>query len=155
MLLRVVLDTTVLISAIRSRNGAAARLIQMAIQRQFALLMDVSLSLEYREVALRSEHATISHFTEDEILRLISILENLAMPVKITEPHRPLCVDPGDDHILELAINGKADVIVTANLRHLQEPALKHNIQAMDARTFLSRIETGGSHADTGEPTHN
>jgi putative PIN family toxin of toxin-antitoxin system len=151
MLLRVVLDTTVLISAVRSRNGAAARLIQLAIEGRFALLMDVSLALEYREVALRSQHTAISHFTKDEILALIWTLENVAEPVLIVEKHRPICVDPGDDHILELAINGKADIIATANLRHLQEPALRYNMEATDAPTLLSRIRTGGSDADAGE----
>jgi putative PIN family toxin of toxin-antitoxin system len=153
MLLRVVLDTTVLISAVRSRNGAAAKLIQLAIEGRFILLMDVSLTLEYQEVALRSQHTTISHFTEHEILTLIWTLENVAEPVNLIEKHRPICVDPGDDHILELAINGKADVIATANLRHLQEPALKHNIQAIDAPTLLSKIYAGGSYADAGKAT--
>lgn len=99
MPLRIVLDTTVLISAIRSRNGASALLVQLALERQFVLLMDLALILEYREVAMRSHHTSVSHFTEDESVRLIWTLENTAEPVEIVQKHRPLSVDPGDDHI--------------------------------------------------------
>jgi putative PIN family toxin of toxin-antitoxin system len=155
MPLRVVLDTTILISAIRSSNGAAALLVRMALQEQFTLLMDIALILEYREVSLRSHHTNSSHFTTDEILALIWTLERIAEPVEIIQNHRPLCVDPGDDHILELAINGNADVIVTTNLRHIQQPATEHNIQAMDAGGLLSKIRTGGSYAEAREPTGN
>jgi predicted nucleic acid-binding protein len=94
---------------------------------------------------MRSHHTSVSHFTEDEIVRLIWTLENTAEPVEIVQKHRPLSVDPGDDHILELAINGSANIIVTTNLRHIREAALQYNIQAIDPRTLLTKIGTGGS----------
>jgi len=117
--------------------------------------MDLALILEYREVAMRSHHTTVSHFTEDEILSLIWTLENIAEPVEISQKHRPLSIDPGDDHLLELAINGNADIIVTTNLRHIHEPALKYKLQTIDARTLLIKIGTGGSYGDTAEATYN
>jgi predicted nucleic acid-binding protein len=63
-----------------------------------------------------------SALSQDEIARLIRRLEARADSVEIIARHRPLSVDPGDDLVLDLAINGHADTIVSYNLRHLRAP---------------------------------
>jgi len=59
-MLRVVVDTSVLVSAIRSEKGAAAELIRLAILQRFAVLIDYKLAYEYREIALRPNHLQAS-----------------------------------------------------------------------------------------------
>jgi predicted nucleic acid-binding protein len=82
------------------------------------LLLDYKLSLEYRDVALRSEHIRASKMTERGIVEMIEALEELAEPVEVLRQIRPLSSDPNDDMVLDVAINGRADVIVTQNLKH-------------------------------------
>jgi predicted nucleic acid-binding protein len=48
--------------------------------------------------------------------------------------------DPDDDLVLDLAINGRADAIVTSNIRHMEEPARQFNIPVLDARAVLSKL---------------
>lgn len=143
--MRIVLDTTVLISALRSEKGAAAVVLGMALERRFVLLMDYRIACEYRDVALREQHVERSRFSFEEILQIIAELERIAEEVDIEVRHRPLSFDPGDDLTLDAAINGRCDVIVTSNLRHIAGPAELFGIEAMNAGAFLTRMRTGGS----------
>ncbi len=56
--------------------------------------------------------------TERGIVEMIEALEELAEPVEVLRQIRPLSSDPDDDMVLDVAINGEADVIVTQNLKH-------------------------------------
>jgi predicted nucleic acid-binding protein len=67
-------------------------------------------------------------------------LEDIAEAVEIVHNYRPLSPDPNDDLILELAINGYADLIVTNNLRHLTAPAARFRIQVLNPQNALSKI---------------
>ncbi len=71
---------------------------------------------------------------------LLNTLEKLAQAVEVAVRHRPLSVDPDDDRILDLAINGSADLIVTANLRNLREPASRFGIEVVEAKTLFFRM---------------
>jgi len=85
-----------------------------------------------------------SRFSYEEILRIIEELEAVATEVDIEVRHRPLSSDPNDDLILDAAINGRCDVILTNNLRHIAGPAELFGIEAMDAGTFLTRMRERG-----------
>lgn len=139
--MRIVLDTSTLVSAVRSRTGAARVVVNLLLANRITLLMNYPIACEYRAVALRSSHVMASDFTQAAIERLIDDLEGIAEPVQIRRSYRPLSPDPNDDLILELAINGRADAIVTNNFRHLQEPAARFHIQVLDARSALSKIK--------------
>lgn len=75
--------------------------------------MDYKLACEYREVAVRSEHLRASEKTQREIELVLDALEAVAEPVLVCAKIRPLSEDPGDDMVLDIAINGLADAIVT------------------------------------------
>lgn len=109
--MRIVLDTTVLISALRSEKGAASVVLGMVLEQRLVLLMDYRIACEYRDVALRSEHVMRSRFSREEILRIIDELEIVATEVDIEVRYRPLSSDPKDNLILDVAINGRSDVI--------------------------------------------
>ena len=101
-------------------------------------LMDQKLGLEYREVSLRPEHLNASELSAAEVLKLIDELEKLAEGVRIIRKIRPLSSDPNDDMVLDLAINGKADVIVTANVRHFRAAAKSFAILVATPAQFLN-----------------
>ena len=111
------------------------------LTRKVVLLLDYPMACEYRDVALRSNHVDKSDLSAKQIERLLDTLEGLAIPVDIYWQHRPLSIDPDDDLVLDLAINGRADVIVTNNLRHLHQPAQSFGIKVVDAKTFIIAIK--------------
>jgi len=147
-MLRLVLDTTILISALRSRNGASAAILDLVLDRRFTLLLDYKLLAEYRDVALRSEHIANSYLSREEITMLVEALEERSEAVDIHTRYRPLSIDPDDDFILELAINGLADVIVTTNLRHLHAPAKRYGIEVVTSQALLITMKQGDGDAD-------
>jgi putative PIN family toxin of toxin-antitoxin system len=140
---RIVLDTAALITALRSSKGAAAETIRLILHRRLTILMDCKLACEYRDVAMRSDHLAESGLSVAEVERFIRVLEALAEPVEIFERHRPLSNDQDDDMVLDVAINGHADAIVTNNVRHLRDPAKHFGVQVLTPRDLLLAMQKG------------
>jgi putative PIN family toxin of toxin-antitoxin system len=136
----VVLDTSVLISALRSSTGAAAEVIRLALQRQLTLLMDYKLACEYRDVALRPEQLQASGKSRAETASILDALEAIAEPVFVAFRHRPLSPDVNDDMVLDVAINGNTNAIVTNNTRHFREAAERFHIDVLAPAELLSKF---------------
>jgi putative PIN family toxin of toxin-antitoxin system len=113
--LRLVLDTDVVVAATRSRSGASWQLVDRALAREFTLLLAVPLVLEYEAVLRREEHRKVHGLTVPQLDEVINSLVRVAEPVRISFLWRPLLTDPRDDMVLETAINGRADLLVTFN----------------------------------------
>ncbi len=144
--MKVVFDTAALISAIRSRTGAAAEIVRLAVLGNPRLLMDYKLVCEYRDVALRPQHIAASGGTPEDAEAIIKTLEAIAIPVLVEIKHRPLSQDENDDMVLDVAINGHADAIVTNNLKDFSPAAERFGIQVMTPRDFLIEFRKGESH---------
>lgn len=109
------LDTDVLVAAMRSRRGASWQLVDRALARKFSLLLSVPLVLEYEAVLAREEHRIVHCLGPAQLGEVINSLVNVAEPVQIRFLWRPLLSDPTDDMVLETALNGQADLLVTFN----------------------------------------
>lgn len=115
-MLDAVLDTNVLISALRSRNGASFALLRRVGTPGWQLHLSTALLLEYEEVARREAAA----FWANPV-RVEAILDFLAASStehRISFRWRPYLSDPDDDFVLELAVSAAARYIVTFNLRN-------------------------------------
>ena len=112
-----VLDTDVVVAALRSNSGASRQLLLAALDRRFELLLSVPLILEYEAVLTRPEHLTASGLSSSEVVRVLDDLARVARPVRLAFRWRPRLADPDDDMVLETAVNGSANAIVTFNLR--------------------------------------
>jgi putative PIN family toxin of toxin-antitoxin system len=122
--MRVVLDTSAVIKAIRNFNGASAALIDEALAGNLTLLVSTTLALEYEAVVKRSEHWVWPGFGAAEAERFLDLLANLATPVDVHFSWRGFLSDPNDDMVVEAAVNGHADALVTFNERHFR-PAVE------------------------------
>jgi predicted nucleic acid-binding protein len=111
---RIVFDTTSFVTAVRSSDGAVGEVVRMIFRGELVPLMDLKFGLEYRDVALRSEHITASALSKREILELIEAVEAFAEPVEVVMKPRPLSQDPSDDMVLAVAINGRAEALFTS-----------------------------------------
>jgi putative PIN family toxin of toxin-antitoxin system len=112
-----VVDTDVLVAALRSDRGASRQLLLAALNRRFELLLSVPLMLEYEAVLNRPEHLAACGLSSAEVGRVLDDLAAVARPVRLAFRWRPTLSDPDDDMVLETAINGGASAIVTFNRR--------------------------------------
>jgi putative PIN family toxin of toxin-antitoxin system len=116
-----VLDTDVMVAAMRSSEGASRQLLLGALDHRFELLLSVPLILEYEAVLTRPEHLTACGLNSQEIERVLDDLAAVAKPVRLAYRWRPKLPDPNDDMVLETAVNGNASAIVTFNQRDFIE----------------------------------
>ncbi len=114
------LDTDAMVAALRSSRGASRQLLLGALEGSFQLLLSVPLILEYEAVLSRPEHLAACGLSAAEIGRVLDDLAGIAQPVSLSFRWRPRLSDPNDDMVLETAVNGNADAIVTFNQRDFE-----------------------------------
>jgi putative PIN family toxin of toxin-antitoxin system len=129
--LRLVLDTDVVVAALRSDRGASRQLLISALDREIELLCSVPLMVEYEAVLTRAEHLHASGLTAEHVNQVLDALAKVMIPAYLTFLWRPRLKDPADEMVLETAVNGDADRLVTFNLRHLAEAARDFGIRVM------------------------
>jgi len=109
-MLRVVLDTNVLVSAIIS-DGKSRELLRRGITKQFSIVTSDSLLKELVIVLRRPKFKT----SEDEAHRIILALIRTAEVASVKSKIRAAKEDPKDDMVIETAYDGSADIIVTGD----------------------------------------
>ena len=138
--MRLVLDTNVVVAGLRSPTGASAALLGRALDRAFTLLLSVALALEYEAVCRDPAQRIISGLSETEAGTIISALCAVAEPVKTRFHWRPQLRDPADEMVLEAAINGGADALVTFNRRDFGDVPERFGIAVLPPQKTLMRI---------------
>jgi putative PIN family toxin of toxin-antitoxin system len=139
--MRCVLDTDVLVAAVRSPKGASRQLIQMVARRELIAVATVAMMAEYEAVLKRPMHLQAANLTSEEIDILLDTLAMFFVPVT---PHfiwRPLLRDPDDEMILEAAVNGQAKLIITFNTRHFSRASHRFGITALKPSEALRRLK--------------
>lgn len=119
--MRLVLDTDVVVAALRSPTGASAELLRRIEAGKAKMLLTVALALEYEAICTLAEHRLAAGLNVSEAGIYVDGLIGMADPVKSFFRWRPQLRDPGDELVLEAAVNGQADAIVTFNESHLRE----------------------------------
>ncbi len=139
----IVLDTNVIVAASLSPFGASFQLLSMVPQRRFAFLLSVPLMFEYEDVLTREDIRQQSHLTPTDIEALLNMLAACGTPRRIYFLWRPHLRDPKDDMVLELAISGQADAIVTLNVRDfLPTTTALFGIEVIRPGPFLRRLQS-------------
>jgi putative PIN family toxin of toxin-antitoxin system len=114
---RIVIDTSVLISALIGSTGASRELIRLCLQGKYQPLMGNNLFLEYESVVLREEIITQCTLTKQEIFTLLDAFMSVCQWIDIYYLWRPNLRDEADNHLIELAIAGNAQIIATKNIK--------------------------------------
>jgi putative PIN family toxin of toxin-antitoxin system len=134
-----VLDTDVLVAALRSDRGASRQLLHGALDRRFEMLLSVPLILEYEAVLTRPELLSASGLSAGEVGQVLDDLAAIARPVRLSFRWRPKLPDPNDDMVLETAVNGNADAIVTFNRRDFEGLSKDFDCELILPRDALER----------------
>jgi len=134
-----IIDTDVVVAAIRSRSGASAELIRMALRDEIELGMSVALALEYEAVATRPEHLEAGGITSAQAMTVIDALIAVAVPLGTHFQWRPQLRDPDDEMVLEAAVNGGAEAIVTFNRKDFAIASSRFGIEVLLPRQALEK----------------
>jgi len=137
---KVVLDTDVVVAGMRSPGGASAEILRKARQGRVTLLVSVPLAVEYEAVCSETEHRLAAGLSEREVEIFLDAIVAMAEPVKTHFLWRPQLRDPGDEMVLEAAVNGQADLLVTFNVRDFGTVPSRFGIEVMIPRDALERI---------------
>jgi putative PIN family toxin of toxin-antitoxin system len=140
-----VLDTDVLVAAFRSGRGASRQLLLGALDRHFELLLSVPLLLEYEAVLTRPEHLAACSLSAGEVERVLDDLASVARQVRLAFRWRPKLSDANDDMVLETAVNGNADAIVTFNQRDFEEARREFDCAVILPREALDQMRESNS----------
>lgn len=122
-------DTDVIVSAMRSPSGASAELLRLLRHGKLFAGVSVALALEHEAVCLRAEHLQAAGLTAKQGLVFVDAVVAMARPVAVHYRWRPQLRDPSDEMVLEAAVNAKAEVLLTFNLRHFQMAATRFGLQ--------------------------
>ncbi|HET6628998.1 MAG TPA: putative toxin-antitoxin system toxin component, PIN family [Woeseiaceae bacterium] len=137
MVHRVVFDTNVLVSALRSRLGASYKLLSLVDTGLFELVISVPLIMEYESVAKRqSRQFGLTYEDIDDILDYIC---RVGLQREIYFLWRPVLRDPKDDLVLELAVESECDYLITHNLRDFKGSE-NFELMVVTPRRFLEII---------------
>jgi putative PIN family toxin of toxin-antitoxin system len=134
----IVLDTNVLVSALITPFGNAARILDMVIRGDLRLLYDDRIISEFREVLLRPKFG----FAPGDVETLLDYFETDSVKITPSLINEPL-VAKDDIPFLEVAISGKADVLITGNRRHFQTKS-KRSLKIMSPEEFLKFLKRKG-----------
>jgi predicted nucleic acid-binding protein len=138
---RTVLDTDVLVAAVRSDRGASRLLLTAAFERRYPIVASVPLMLQYESVLTRSEHLEAARISSTDVDILLDALAVVVEPVRISYLWRPVLPDAGDDLVLETAVNGRAGIVVTFNRRHFELARTQFGLEILAPADAVRRLE--------------
>jgi putative PIN family toxin of toxin-antitoxin system len=140
--MRCVLDTNVVVAGMRSPNGASAFLLRAARTGRITMLANVALALEYEAICRRAEHIAAAGLSSAEVEIFITAVVAMSEPVESHFMWRPQLRDPDDELVLEAAVNGRADVIVTFNQRDFGRASNLFGVEVVTPAMVIGRIKS-------------
>jgi putative PIN family toxin of toxin-antitoxin system len=139
--MRIVLDTSVLVAALRSRSGAGNAVLRLVAERRLILLATAPLFLEYEDVLNRPEHRLVHKFSPQQLDSFLQELAALIDPVELHFRWRPQVHDANDEMVLEAAINGDAGALVTYNTADFSFAAERFGIPMLTPAQVLKKVK--------------
>jgi putative PIN family toxin of toxin-antitoxin system len=134
--IRIVIDTNVLVAALRSRRGPSFRLLSRVGDGSFDVCLSVPLLFEYEDVLSR-EPIGVEQAAAEAVLNYVC---RVAIAQDVYYLWRPILPDPKDDLVLELAVAARSSRIVTYNIRDFAGSE-RFNVRAVRPAGFL--LESG------------
>ncbi|MCX5877879.1 MAG: putative toxin-antitoxin system toxin component, PIN family [Deltaproteobacteria bacterium] len=131
--MKVVLDTSVIVSAVLTAQGVCARILDMLADAVFGIYVDDRILAEYDSV-LRRPHL---HLIPDDTAEVMELIRSVAEPVGPV-PLPAQLPDPGDMPFLEVAASAGA-ILVTGNTRHYPKRS-RVGVTVLSPREFIELL---------------
>jgi predicted nucleic acid-binding protein len=133
-----ILDTSVLISGLRSSLGASYVLLDLVGSGRFNIGLTAALVLEYEATCMKSLPAL--NLTADDVKELLDYFCHMGKLAAIRIRVRPSVADPDDELVLEAAIASGSEWIVTHNIRDMAAGAARYGIDVITPGEALRRL---------------
>ncbi len=137
----IVLDTSVVVAGLRTRSGAGNAVLRLVAERRLVLLATPPLFLEYEDVLKRPEHRLAHGLSIEAVDEFLAELAALIEPVEVHFQWRPQSSDPNDEMVLEAAINGQADALVTYNVMDFAAAGERFKIPVLRPPELLRKVK--------------
>ena len=134
------LDTNVIVAAMRSPKGASAALLMAARRGAVTPVANVALALVHEATCRLAEHRLAAGLDLDQVGMFIDAVIAMAEPVETHFIWRPQLRDPADELVLEAAVNGRAEAIVTFNRRDFGMAPRRFGVDLLTPAEALGRI---------------
>lgn len=141
-MLRVVLDTDVIVTALRSATGGSNAVLREAAHGRLTPLVTPALFLEYEAVLKRPEQRLAHGLGLRDIDRFLAALASACEPVEVSFQWRPQLSDPNDEMVLETAVNGRADALVTHNVRDFAKGTARFGLRVLRPGELLKELRS-------------
>ena len=139
---RVVLDTDIIVTALRSATGGSNAVLREAAHGRITPLVTPALFLEYEAVLKRPEQRLVHGLGLRDIDRFLSALAAACEAVEVSFQWRPQLSDANDEMVLEAAVNGQADALITHNVRDFAKGAEKFRLRVLRPGAFLKELRS-------------
>ena len=134
------MDIDTVVAAMRSPTGASAGLLRAARNGRLTLAATVPLCIEYQDVCSRPEHVKAAEFSPADLRVFLDAVVDLIEPTDVWFLWRPQLRDPGDELVLEAAVNGRAAAIATFNQRDFRPAAERFGIAILLPADMIRRV---------------
>ena len=139
---RVVLDTDIIVTALRSATGGSNAVLREAAYGRITPLVTPALFLEYEAVLKRPEQRIVHGLGLRDIDRFLSALAAACEAVEVSFQWRPQLSDANDEMVLETAVNGQADALITHNVRDFAKGAERFGLRVLRPGEFLKELRS-------------
>ena len=139
---RVVLDTDIIVTALRSTTGGSNAVLREAAHGRITPLVTPALFLEYEAVLKRPEQRLVHGLGLRDIDRFLAALAAACEAVEVSFQWRPQLSDANDEMVLETAVNGQADALITHNVRDFVKGAERFGLRVLRPGEFLKELRS-------------
>ena len=137
---KLVVDTSVFISALIGPTGPSRELIRQCLMGTYQPLMGNALFCEYESVVARDSILAKCPLSQTEIVTLLQAFMSISKWISIYYTWRPNLKDEADNHLIELAVAGNSKLIATNNVKDFQNPELLFpNLMILKPEQILRR----------------
>ena len=141
--MKVAFDTDVIVASLRSRSGASHALLDALRAGRIEAVASVSMMLEYEAVLMRPEQRQATGMSVQDVNIFLDTLALLIIPVIPYFLWRPQLRDPDDEMVLDAAINGRAEAVVTFNVPDFLLASSLFNVQILTPAEVLRQLRKG------------
>ena len=138
--MKVAFDTDVIIAARRSRSSASNALLRALRAGQLAAVASVPMMLEYEAVLMRPEQQRATGMSVQDVEVFLNALAALLIHVTPYFLWRPCLRDPDDEMVLDAAVSGGVEAIVTFNVQDFLPGATQFNLQILTPAEALRHL---------------
>ena len=141
-MLRIVVDTDVVVTALRSKDGGSNAVLREVARGRLTPLVTPALFLEYETVLKRPEQRLVHGLSPRDVDRFLAALASASEAVDVSFRWRPQLADANDEMVLEAAVNGGADALVTHNVRDFAKGAARFGVRVLRPGELLKELRS-------------